>query len=145
MLTKAYAFQAPPLLRRFAYLPLSTASTDNAISCRNYRILLPLLPRLPDGSIHSPYRSPEWVRWVMRAIVTSKMVCVLPPLLFVRPHAPWLITVVLKVTSSLPCADFYCSAWTPCVSGTGPLDLACPSTPTRGSSPPLLRPWTWLL
>jgi hypothetical protein len=45
------------------------------MSCRGYRMLLPPMPRgLSEDGPSGPYRSPEWIRWVMRAIILAKMV-----------------------------------------------------------------------
>ncbi len=43
---------------------------DAAIACLNYRMLLPNVVKTDDG----PYRTPQWIRWVMRAIMQCKMV-----------------------------------------------------------------------
>ena len=56
---------------------------EAAIACLNFRILIPNVTRTENG----PYRTNEWVRWVMRAILMSKMV----RLLFVRAVVPLVI------------------------------------------------------
>ena len=47
------------------------AGAEAAVNCRTYRLLLPNMPKYDAGG---PYRTVEWVRWVMRAIVLAKMV-----------------------------------------------------------------------
>ena len=45
--------------------------SEASVNCHQYRLLLPAMPKFEGGG---PYRSPEWVRWVMRAILLSKLV-----------------------------------------------------------------------
>jgi hypothetical protein len=98
---------------------------DSAIACLNFRVLLPNVVKTENG----PYRTPEWIRWVMRSILMAKMVssqhveggrvCRWPGLLCCVPWG-YLSHLCLPTHRLPPFMDLrVCVGWGGCVGGWG--------------------------